>query len=238
MPGFDVIAFDGDDTLWHTEYLYAEAQMRFKQLLAPYLPPDGVEERLYETEISNLQQFGYGIKGFALTLIESAIELTEGRITGREIQSLVDIAKEMLAAEVRLLDHVADTLAELADSHTLMLITKGDLYDQETKIAGSGLAAYFKNVEIVSNKTADTYQTLLSRYRIAPARFLMVGNSLRSDILPVLAIGGSAVYIPHALTWAHEMAELPPDDQPRYYPLEHLGQLPDLLADLSASNDE
>jgi putative hydrolase of the HAD superfamily len=133
---------------------------------------------------------------------------------------------------------VADTVAELADSHTLMLITKGDLYDQETKIAGSGLAAYFKNVEIVSNKTADTYQTLLSRYRIAPARFLMVGNSLRSDILPVLAIGGSAVYIPHTLTWAHEMAELPPDDQPGYYQLEHFGQLPDLLVDLSASNDE
>ncbi len=233
MSQFDVIAFDGDDTLWHTEYLYAEAQAKFKQLLAPYLPADGIEDKVYQTEMRNLQQFGYGIKGFVLSLIESAIELTEGRITGREIQTLLDIAKEMLDAEVRLLDHVADTLASLATSYTLMLITKGDLYDQEAKIARSGLVQHFKHVEIVSSKRPETYQLLLSKYRIPPSRFIMVGNSPRSDILPVLEIGGHAVYIPHAITWSHEVADLPQEGHPGYFQLEHIGQLPDLLAKLN-----
>jgi putative hydrolase of the HAD superfamily len=232
MPGFDVIAFDGDDTLWHTEYLYAEAQAKFKQLLAGYLPGEGIEDRLYETEIRNLQQFGYGIKGFALTLIESAIELTEGRITGSEIQTLLDLAKEMLAAEVQLLDNVEDTLAELAKSNTLMLITKGDLFDQEAKIARSGVASYFQYIEIVSSKRPETYRALLTKYQVSPSRFLMVGNSPRSDILPVLEIGGHAVYIPHPITWSHEVADLPPADHQGYFELEHFGQLPDLLARL------
>jgi putative hydrolase of the HAD superfamily len=235
MPAIDVIAFDGDDTLWHTEYLYVEAQEKFKQLLALYLPADDIQDRLYETEVRNLQIFGYGIKGFALTLIESAIELTDGRITGREIQALLDIAREMLAAEVRLLDYVEDTLAALADTYTLMLITKGDLFDQEAKIARSGIASHFKHVEIVSNKTPETYRSLLTGYQIQPARFLMVGNSVRSDILPVLEIGGHAVYIPHPITWAHEVAELPPADRPGYFQLEHFGELPGLLSRLGGA---
>src|SRR5262245_34724988 len=129
MPAFDVIAFDGDDTLWQSEYLYTEAQARFKELLTPYLPSGEIEEKLYQAEMRNLTHFGYGVKGFALTMIESAIELTDGQIKSREIQALLDLAKNMLASDVRLLDHVADTLAELANAHTLMLITKGDLYD-------------------------------------------------------------------------------------------------------------
>lgn len=235
MPIFDVLAFDGDDTLWHTEHLYAEAQARFKGILTRYLPPDGIEDRLNQIEIRNLPYFGYGIKAFVLTMIEAAIDLTEGRISGGEVQNLLDIGKTMLAAEVRLLDHVADTLARLADSYSLMLITKGDLYDQEAKIARSGIAPYFKNVEIVSNKPAETYQTLLTKHRIEPDHFLMVGNSLRSDILPVLAIGGHAVYIPHPMTWSHEAADPPPADQPGYFELENVGQLPDLLARLGST---
>lgn len=228
MSRFDVIAFDADDTLWHSERLYVDAQARFKQLLAQYHRPEWIEERLYQTEMRNLQHFGYGIKGFALSMIETAVELTEGRIAGGDIQILIDSAKAMLAADVELLEHAAETLASLADRYALMLITKGDLRDQESKIARSGVAQRFRQIEIVSDKSQASYAALLQRHGIAPERFLMVGNSLRSDILPVLALGARAVYIPHPLTWAHETAE-PPTEHPGYVEVEHLGLLPGLL---------
>jgi len=180
----------------------------------------------------NLPHFGYGIKAFALSMIETAVELTEGRIEGRDIQTIIDAAKEMLTSEVELLEHVADTVAQMAQSYALMLITKGDLRDQEAKIARSGLGEHFRYVEIVSDKSAASYAALLKRYSIAPERFLMVGNSLRSDILPVLELGASAVYIPYALTWAHEAADRPTAELPGFYELEHLGQLPRLLDEL------
>jgi putative hydrolase of the HAD superfamily len=226
---FDIIAFDADDTLWHTERLYVDVQAKFKQLLANYHEPEWIEARLYETEMANLDHFGYGVKAFALSLIETAVELTEGRISGGDIRAIIDQAKEMLAAEVELLEHAAETVALLAATRNLMLITKGDLQDQERKLVRSSLARYFQHVEIVSNKNPEVYATLLKRYALEPERFLMVGNSLRSDILPVLALGGWAVYIPYALTWAHESAELPGAEQSRFYQLEHLGLLPDLL---------
>lgn len=229
MSRFDVIAFDADDTLWHNERLYANTQAKFKQLLAHYHSPEWIDERLYQTELRNLQHFGYGVKAFALSMIETAVELTEGRITGSDIQTIIDAAKEMLAADVELLEHVAETLASLANTYGLMLITKGDLRDQELKISRSGLAQYFRHIEIVSDKSQASYETLLQRHGIAPARFVMVGNSLRSDILPVLALGASAVYVPHQLTWVHETAEPPPVEQPGYYEVEHLGLLPGLL---------
>jgi putative hydrolase of the HAD superfamily len=202
-----------------------------KQLLDQYHAPEWIDERLYQTEIRNLQHFGYGIKGFALSMIEAAIELTEGRITGSDIQTIIDAAKAMLAADVELLEHVAETLASLTTTYPLMLITKGDLFDQETKIARSGVAQHFRHIEIVSDKSRESYARLLQRHGIAPQRFLMVGNSLRSDILPVLGLGASAVYIPHQLTWAHEVAELPAG-QAGYYEVEHLGLLPNLLEEL------
>lgn len=232
MSRFDLIGLDADDTLWHTERLYANAQAQFKELLAHYHPPEWIEERLYLAETRNLEHFGYGIKAFALSMIETAIELTEGQIAGRDLQVLIDIARAMLAADVELLEHAAETVAQLAATYDLMLITKGDLLDQENKIARSGLAPYFRQIEIVSNKTRESYQALLNKHAIAPRRFLMVGNSLRSDILPVLALGGSAVYIPYAITWTHEVAGPPPRDHPGFYELAHLGLLPGLLAQL------
>ena len=232
MPRFDTIAFDADDTLWHNERLYVNAQAKFKQLLAHYHNPEWIDERLYQTEMRNLDHFGYGIKAFALSMIETALELTEGRISGSDIQTIINLAREMLAADVELLEHVADTIPSIAATYPLMLITKGDLRDQEMKIARSGLAAHFRYVEIVSDKTRDNYEVLLRRYGIAPDRFLMVGNSLRSDILPVLALGASAVYVPYRLTWAHEVVDSPPPEQPGYYQLEHLGLLQDLLVRL------
>jgi putative hydrolase of the HAD superfamily len=232
MARFDVVAFDADDTLWQNERLFVVAQDEFKQLLAQYHRPEWIADRLYETEMRNLKHFGYGIKAFALSMIETAVELTEGRITGRDIQTIVDAARTMLCAEVELLEHAADTLAQLTERYRLMVITKGDLLDQEAKIARSGLAAYFTHVEIVSDKRPENYARLLARHGVDPERFLMIGNSLRSDILPVLAIGGSAVYVPHELTWAHEAAETPGAQQPNFYEVAHLGLLPALLDEL------
>lgn len=234
MPRFEVIAFDADDTLWHNERLYSVAQAGFKHLLSQYHSPEWIEDRLYQTEMRNLQHFGYGIKAFALSMIETAVELTEGRIAGHDIQAIIDLARAMLAAEVELLEYVADTLAQLAQTHQLMVITKGDLRDQELKIAQSGLAEHFVHVEVVSDKRRDNYKRLLRRYSIAPERFIMIGNSMRSDILPVLELGGSAVYVPYQLTWAHEAAEAPPADQRGYYELANLGLLPDLIARIEA----
>jgi putative hydrolase of the HAD superfamily len=233
---FEVIAFDADDTLWHTERLYVDAQARYKELLAHYQSPEWIQKRLDEAEKRNLPHFGYGIKAFALSLIETAVELTEGNISGRDIQTIIDIAKGMLAARVELLEHVAETVARVAETHALMLITKGDLLDQETKIIGSGLGSHFGHVEIVSDKNPESYASLLKRHAISAERFLMVGNSLRSDILPVLALGASAVYIPYPLTWTHESADPPPDRQPGYYQLEHIGMLPDLIKRLESTN--
>jgi putative hydrolase of the HAD superfamily len=235
MPHFDVIAFDADDTLWHTERLYADAQTKFKKLLAHYHDPNWIEERLYQVEMRNMQHFGYGIKAFALSMIETAIDLTEGRLTGHEIKTIIDSAKAMLAADVELFEHVADTIAAVSQSYPLMLITKGDLFDQESKIARSGLAQHFQHIEIVSAKERENYAALLRKHHIEPQRFLMVGNSLRSDILPVLDLGASAVHVPYRITWAHESAE-PPIGRAGFYELEHLGLLPNLLAEVERSD--
>jgi len=229
MHTIKLIAFDADDTLWYTERLYVEAQGRLKSLLAHYLVDDQLDERLYQTETRNLEHFGFGIKAFALSMIETAIELTEGHISARDIQDIIASAREMLASDVELLDHVSEALAELAATHTLMLITKGDLRDQETKIARSGIAEHFRHIEIVSDKNAQIYETILAKYAIRPQDFLMVGNSLRSDILPVLELGGNAAYVPQELTWVHETAELPRATQPGFCQLKHLGQLPALI---------
>jgi putative hydrolase of the HAD superfamily len=222
---FDMIAFDADDTLWHTETLFSLTQERYRELVVPHLRQPWSDEVLHETEMRNLQHFGYGIKGFALSLIETAIELTEGQVPASVIQQIIDMAREMVNAPVQLLQHVAEVIPKLAALYPIMLLTKGDLFDQEAKIARSGLTHHFRHIEIVSDKTPQTYRAILDRYNIRPDRFLMVGNSLRSDILPVAEIGGRAIYIPYQLTWAHEHVEVArlPDS---VVELSHIGQLP------------
>jgi putative hydrolase of the HAD superfamily len=237
MSRFDIIAFDADDTLWHNERLYVNAQTKFTELLSRYHEPQWIRDRLFQTETRNIQHFGYGIKAFALSMIETAVELTEGRISGRDIQAVIDLAKEMLGAEVQLLEHVRETIPQLAERYPLMVITKGDLIDQEGKILRSGLGEHFQYIEVVSHKTRDRYERVLKRYSIAPNRFLMVGNSLKSDIWPVLELGGNAVYIPYEITWLHEIAEAPLEGQPGYYLLEHMGQLPALLEQIERKQE-
>jgi len=230
---FDIIAFDADDTLWQNETLYAATQERLKQLLETYISAERVEDRLLATETRNLAHFGYGVKAFTLSMIETAIEMTEGDIRAGDIRQIIDWGRAMLAVEIELLQHAGETVARLAETYPLMLLTKGDLLDQQNKLARSGLAGYFKHVEVVSEKTEDSYRRLLARYGIEPGRFLMVGNSLKSDILPVVAIGGQAVHIPFHQTWALEQVATAP--QNGYYELEHLGLLPELLEQLAVS---
>ena len=208
------IGFDADDTLWHNETLYTMTQAKFRDLLSAYHDPDWIDQKLYETEMANLHRFGYGIKSFALSMIETAIELTEGRVTGREVQQIIDAAKEMQSSPVEPLPCVPETLATLGERYPLILITKGDLFDQESKLARSGLSDYFAAVEVLSEKDEAAYRRVLDAHTIAPHSFLMVGNSVRSDILPVLALGSDAIHIPYETTWAHEQVDHEALDQP------------------------
>ncbi len=232
----DVIAFDADDTLWHNEGLFVASQGKFKQLLTNYHSAEWIERKLYETEARNLAHFGYGIKGFTLSMIETAIELTEGRITGKEIEKIIGFAREMLSAPVELLDGVLETIPLVASNYELMMITKGDLFDQEGKIARSGLGDYFSRIEIVREKDKSVYEAIAHRYNIAPERFLMVGNSLKSDILPVVQMGGRAVYIPYQTTWIHERVEDGDLLQAEFIRLEHISLLPALLDELALAS--
>ncbi len=229
MTTFDVIAFDADDTLWHSESLYAAAQEEYRHLLAPYAEAATIDRVLHQTEMRNLSTYGYGVKGFALSMIEAALELSERQISGDEVQRVLDLAKPMLSTDVDLIEDVAEVVAQLAERYPLMLITKGDLVHQEAKIEQSGLKPYFQTIEIVTDKTPQSYAALLVRHHVEPSRFLMIGNSLRSDVLPVLEIGGQAVHVPYAITWVHEHVNVPPEHQGRYHELEHIGQLLSLV---------
>ena len=188
---FEAIAFDADDTLWQTESYYRDAEASFLSLLAPYgVQAETALEVFHRIEIANLEPFGFGIKGFIFSMIEAAVQVTGGKVSGQDILALIELGRGMTRHELNLLDHSTEAVSQLAESHPLILITKGDLMDQERKINASGLAGYFKHVEIVSVKTAETYAALLRRHGLPPERFLMIGNSMNSDILPVLEIGG------------------------------------------------
>jgi putative hydrolase of the HAD superfamily len=231
----DLIAFDGDDTLWNNETLYSHAKDRFQRLFSKTHPPEWVKLKLDEIEIHNLKDYGYGIKSFTLSMIEAALELSDSAINAGEMREVLHIARQMHQADVELFAHAEETLAKLSGAYPLMLITKGDTFEQERKIRRSGLARYFQHIEIIGDKSAETYLTILDKHHIDPHRFLMVGNSLRSDILPVISLGGIAVYIPYAHTWSHEIVEDPDLERGRYYELEHLGQLPALVSRLKHS---
>lgn len=231
---FDIIAFDADDTLWRNLDLFTQTEERFGEMLSAYKDPDWIAQRLIETERRNLEIFGYGVKGYTLSMIETAIEMSEGRVSGSEIERILEFGKAMLKAPIDLLPHVEETIRRLHGGIPLMIITKGDLFDQEAKVARSGLADFFEYVEIVSEKAPDTYRTILRRYSLAPERFLMVGNSLKSDILPVLSIGGHALHVPYHDTWVNEMADEDKVRQADYHEIAHLGELIEWLESRSA----
>lgn len=227
-----IIGFDADDTLWHNESIFDRAQQRYRELLAKYHPAAEVNRVLYQTEMRNLPLYGYGVKGFVLSASETAIELTQGAISAQEIREIFALGQEMLAHPVELLPGVAEIVPALARDYRLLLITKGDLHHQERKIAESGLTAHFSAIEILSEKDGATYERVLRRHGIAPDEFVMIGNSLKSDILPVLALGGAGVQVPYHLTWQHEHVEAVPHDQPRFRRVERLAELLPLLRTL------
>lgn len=227
-----IIGFDADDTLWHNENIFDRAQERYRRLLAKYHPADEVNVALFATEMRNLKRYGYGIKGFMLSATETAIELTKGEISAQEIREIIALGQDMLAHPVELLPGAAEVVPALARDYRLLLITKGDLHDQERKIAESGLAGHFSAIEILSEKDGAAYERVLRRHGVALPEFAMVGNSLKSDILPVLALGGAGVHIPYHLTWQHEHVEAPPRGQPRFRRVDRLAELPPLLSAL------
>lgn len=204
-PDVDVIGLDADDTLWHNETFYADAGNTFAEIIAPWTPDgEDIAARHYATERRNLELFGYGAKGFTLSMIETAIEVSAGQVSTAAIEELLALGKRMLAHPVDLLDGVRDAVERLAAGHRVVVITKGDLFHQEQKFAASGLHDLVERVEVVSEKDVATYRTVIGRTGVEPSRFLMVGNSVRSDVLPPIEAGGHAAHVPYEITWVHE----------------------------------
>jgi putative hydrolase of the HAD superfamily len=226
------IGFDADDTLWQNEQFYQLTEKHFTALLADYAEGMQVSGRLLEAEKRNLSYYGFGIKGFTLSMIETAIEITEGNVPAKIIADILDIGRDLLSHPVETMPHVHETLEALSGIYLLVLITKGDLFDQERKLAQSGLGDFFDAVEIVSEKTAVTYRRIFSKVGGGPERAMMVGNSLKSDIVPAIAAGSYGVFVPHALTWVLEHVD-EPKDAPRFRKIEHLGELRALIDGLS-----
>ena len=202
-----VIAFDADDTLWINEPYFQETEKKFCELLEDYLPQHTVEKELLKTEMQNLALYGYGIKAFMLSMIETALNVS-GKTAGMEvIEKTIQYGKDLLAKPIELLDSVEDVLKALQPHYRLVVATKGDLLDQERKLKNSGIAHYFHHIEIMSDKQQADYQKLIKHLDITPSEFAMIGNSLKSDVLPVLEIGGHGFHVPYHVTWAHEKVE-------------------------------
>ena len=227
-----VVGFDGDDTLWHSETRFHVTQGEFRDLLKRHVPDADIDARLAEMEMANLSIYGYGVKSFTLSMLETAIELTGARIPASDLEVILGWGKRMLMQPTELLPGVEETLRLLATGHDLVLITKGDLFDQESKLARSGLGDLFLGVEILSDKNTDTYRGVFRRRGIDAAGFVMVGNSLRSDVVPVVAAGGRAVHIPYEVTWEHE--RVPEDQLPKegWLRIERIAELPEVLESL------
>ena len=223
------IAFDADDTLWENEQFFQSSKDSFTEMLASYVEPDHLHQKLTAAEMRNLARYGYGIKGFTLSMIETAIEVTDSKVPTSTIAAILKMGREMLDHPIELLPHVRECLETLGSEPDIILITKGDLLHQEQKLAQSGLGDYFDAVEIVSEKTPEVYQRIFAR-RDRP-RAMMVGNSMRSDILPAIAAGAWGIYVPHNLTWEHERAEAPANST-RFHQIPHLGKLPALISGL------
>ena len=199
-----VIAFDADDTLWINEPYFQETEEKFCELLAPYLSKHTLSQELFKTEIGNLRLYGYGIKGYILSMIEAALQISNHTIGNETINKIIQYGKELLEHPIELLDGVEDTLKTLQKKYKLVVATKGDLLDQRRKLHNSGLGKYFHHIEVMSDKQEVDYTDLIKRLDIKPSEFLMIGNSLKSDVLPVLGMGGHAIHIPFHTTWAHE----------------------------------
>ena len=231
MKNLTTIAFDADDTLWHNERFFKLTQDRFAALLRDYVDGHHLMDHLLAAEKRNLGHYGFGIKGFVLSMIETAIDVTDGRVPASVISELIAAGREMLKHPIELLPHARDAVEAVADTHRVILITKGDLLDQERKLAQSGLGDLFDAVEIVSDKTAEVYAAIFARHGDGAEKALMAGNSLRSDVNPVIAAGGWGVHVPHDLTWGYEVDDAPTDAH-RFREVQDLGELAALVREI------
>jgi putative hydrolase of the HAD superfamily len=225
-----IIAFDADDTLWHNEAFFQEIENKFCDLLQDYLPAHTLSRELLQTEVANLSLYGYGIKGFILSLIETSLRVSDKTIPIDVIGKIIGFGKDLLEKPVDLIEDVEDVLDELRKKYRLVLATKGDLLDQHRKLTKSGLGHYFHHIEIMTEKGETDYQKLIKRLDITPSEFAMVGNSLKSDILPVLQIGGHGFHVPYHTTWAHEKIEINID----HANFQQLNSIKEIIAHLKA----
>nr|WP_321235240.1 HAD family hydrolase [uncultured Psychroserpens sp.] len=224
-----VIGFDADDTLWVNETYFRDAELEFAKLLAPYETANKIDQELFKKEMENLPLYGYGVKGFVLSMVEMALELSNNTISNETIGKILDIGKDMLNKPVELLDGVEDTLKTLSKSYRLILATKGDLLDQERKLEKSNLTSYFHHIEVLSDKQDTNYSKLLEHLDIRPSEFLMVGNSLKSDILPLVNIGAEAIHVPFHTTWLHEQINENDTQEKAYQTISTLSELKTIL---------
>lgn len=227
-----IIGVDADDTLWHNEPVFRLTHRKFNELLAEFADEDALEARLADVERSNIGMYGYGAKGFTLSMLQTALEVSDGNVSTKVIRELLDAGREMMAHPMEPLPGVEDALKALKERGRLVLITKGDLFHQESKLAASGLGSHFSGVEIVSEKTPEIYTKAFARHGGSAETSLMTGNSVKSDILPMLAAGGYAALVPYPLVWEHERAEKPVGN-PRYREVETLGALPAWLDEIN-----
>ena len=225
------VGLDADDTLWHNETIFRLTQDRFVSLLGAHAEEPAVREHLAAVERRNLSLYGYGVKGFTLSMIETAIDVTDGKVPGHVIGQILDAGREMLRHPIESMPHAEATLAALGKTHKLILITKGDLFDQERKLAASGLGDYFDAVEIVSDKSASAYERIFTRHADGPAHALMVGNSLASDVVPALDAGAWGVHVPSGYNWELDHHDGPADTT-RFRLIRDLGELPPLIAEI------
>jgi putative hydrolase of the HAD superfamily len=232
MPMITAIGFDADDTLWESEINYVSTKNEVAQLLSTYAPVEQITADLDVIETRNVELYGYGYKSFTLSMIETALQVSKGQVQASLIGKILEMAKQVLHADMTLVDGVVELLRELRElcpQYSLFMITKGELFEQQRKIQNSGLRGYFHHIEVVPDKTPEAYSRLLNMHNIPPEQFLMVGNSLRSDILPVVSIQGWAVLVPHPLTWSHETTPGKEIPEGRWFEIARLSDLPGLL---------
>ncbi|WP_397446164.1 HAD family hydrolase [Polaribacter sp. R77954] len=222
LNNIKVIAFDADDTLWVNETYFREAEHQFAKLLSKYETENKIDQELFKKEIENLRLYGYGIKGFVLSMIESALELSNYQIPQKSIEAILDIGKDMLEKPIELLDGVEEVLQALQNKFKLIVATKGDLLDQERKLEKSNLSKYFHHIEVMSDKKVKDYQKLIQHLDIEPSQLLMIGNSLKSDVLPLIKVGATAVHVPFHTTWAHEEVSIDEFSKKAYYTLANI----------------
>ncbi len=231
LQHIQVIAFDADDTLWENENFFREAEQAFCRVLAEYQPDEKVMKELFRVEVQNMELYGYGIKAFVLSLIETSLLVSDKKVRPEQVEAIIAIGKEMLQKDVILLDGIVDLLDKLYGKYRLVLATKGDLLDQERKLKKSGLLKYFHHIEIMTHKRSENYLELLKHLEIPASDFLMVGNSLRSDVLPVIELGGYAAHIPFYTTWEYEHMDPEEIKSDRFFELKQIHDVLDLFSE-------